>query len=98
MAIRAGILWLTQKKPGQFYITMYVCSFGFGKNWNYASFTVPVVVCHYRLDVLWGKPIKLIQVVATSEFHEYWWNDLEIIFLVPAAFCRASEARTQSRP
>ena len=25
-----------------------LCSFGFGKNWNYAFFTVPVVVCHYR--------------------------------------------------
>ena len=23
------------------------------------------------LDVLWGQPIKLIQVVSTSEFHEY---------------------------
>ena len=30
---------------------------------------------HYEtpciLDVLWGQPIKLIQVVSTSEFHEY---------------------------
>ena len=25
----------------------------------------------YLLDVLWGQPIKLIQVVSTSEFHEY---------------------------
>ena len=25
----------------------------------------------YILDVLWGQPIKLIQVVSTSEFHEY---------------------------
>ena len=25
----------------------------------------------YVLDVLWGQPIKLIQVVSTSEFHEY---------------------------
>ena len=24
-----------------------------------------------RIDVLWGQPIKLIQVVSTSEFHEY---------------------------
>ena len=23
------------------------------------------------IDVLWGQPIKLIQVVSTSEFHEY---------------------------
>ena len=25
----------------------------------------------YFIDVLWGQPIKLIQVVPTSEFHEY---------------------------
>ena len=25
----------------------------------------------YPIDVLWGQPIKLIQVVSTSEFHEY---------------------------
>ena len=25
----------------------------------------------YVLDILWGQPIKLIQVVSTSEFHEY---------------------------
>ena len=25
----------------------------------------------YLLDVRWGQPIKLIQVVSTSEFHEY---------------------------
>ena len=25
----------------------------------------------YVVDVLWGQPIKLIQVVSTSEFHEY---------------------------
>ena len=25
----------------------------------------------YVLDVLWGQPIKLIQVVSASEFHEY---------------------------
>ena len=24
-----------------------------------------------ELEVLWGQPIKLIQVVSTSEFHEY---------------------------
>ena len=23
------------------------------------------------VDVLWGQPIKLIQVISTSEFHEY---------------------------
>ena len=25
----------------------------------------------YVIDVLWGQPIKLIQVVSTLEFHEY---------------------------
>ena len=29
------------------------------------------VVYRYTLDILWGQPIKLIQVVSTSEFHEY---------------------------
>ena len=37
----------------------------------------------YILDVLWGQPIKLIQVVSTSEFLEYWWNGLDFIFLSP---------------
>ena len=26
---------------------------------------------HSTIDVLWGQPIKLIQAVSTSEFHEY---------------------------
>ena len=46
----------------------------------------------YLINVLWGQPIKLIQVVSTSEFHEYWWNDLDFIFLIPSTCCRASEA------
>jgi hypothetical protein len=29
------------------------------------------IVHKYLLDVLWFQPIKLIQVVSTSEFHEY---------------------------
>ena len=37
----------------------------------------------YILDVLWCQPIKLIQVVSTSEFHEYWWNDIDFIFFRP---------------
>ena len=44
------------------------------------------------LDVLWCQPIKLIQVVSTSELHEYWWNDVDFIFFVPSACCRDSEA------
>ena len=46
----------------------------------------------YPLDVLWGQPIKLIQVVSPSEFHEYWWKDFGFIFFVPSTCCRASEA------
>ena len=62
------------------------------------KFRLNVCFIPYLLDVLCRQQIKLFQVVSTSEFHEYWWNDLKNIFLVPAAFCRASEARTQSRP
>ena len=35
---------------------------------------LPCIYCtcvQYVLDVLWGQLIKLIQVVTTSEFHEY---------------------------
>ena len=28
-------------------------------------------ICRCIVDVLWGQPIKLIQVVSTSKFHEY---------------------------
>ena len=52
------------------------------------------MVNSYLLDVLWGQPIKLIQVVSTSEFHEYWWIDLEFTFFVPSTCCRASEVQT----
>ena len=51
---------------------------------------LPQQVC--VLDVLWCQPIKLIQIVSTSEFHEYWWNDVDFIFFIPSIFCRASEA------
>ena len=36
------------------------------------------------LDVLWCQPIKLIYVVSTSEFHEYWWNNIDFNFFVPS--------------
>ena len=54
--------------------------------------TVPMIVWHGSLGprggggsivVLWGQPIKLIQVVCASEFHEYWWKDVVFIFLSP---------------
>ena len=35
------------------------------------------------LDVLCRQPIKLFQVVSTTEFHEYQWNNVVFIFLSP---------------
>ena len=46
----------------------------------------------YTVDVLLGQSIKLIQVVSTSKFHEYWWIHFGFIFFVPSTCCRASEA------
>ena len=37
----------------------------------------------YIVDVLWCQPIKLIQVVSSTEFHEYWWNDFDFILSSP---------------
>ena len=37
-------------------------------------------VTRYVLEVLRGQPIKLIQVVSTSEFHEYWWKGVPWLF------------------
>ena len=34
------------------------------------------------VDALWSQLIKLIQVVSTSEFHEYKWNNIVFIFFV----------------
>ena len=34
----------------------------------------------WLVDALWCQPIKLIQVVSTSEFHEYWWKDVDFFF------------------
>ena len=39
--------------------------------------TLPkTVLTLYILDVLWGRPIKLIQVASNSELRENQWNDL----------------------
>ena len=54
------------------------------------SATIYAVFGKYLLDVLWGQPFKLIQVVSTSEVYQYWQNDLDFIFLT---CCRASEVR-----
>ena len=48
----------------------------------------------YILDVLWGQPIKLIQVVSNSELRENQWNDL-LFFEIVASHCfGASEVQT----
>ena len=51
---------------------------------------IPLAI--YALDILCRQQIKLFQVISTSEFYEYWWNDLDFIFFVPSTCCRASEA------
>ena len=35
------------------------------------NFSSPPAISRATVDILWGQPIKLIQVVSTSEFHEY---------------------------
>jgi hypothetical protein len=44
------------------------------------------------VDVLWGQPIKLIQLASNSELHENQWNDLGFFF--PSSCCGASEVQT----
>ena len=46
----------------------------------------------YVLDVLWGQPIKLIQVASNSELRENQWNDLLFFEIVPSHCFGASEA------
>ena len=51
----------------------------------------PVQGSAYIIDVLWGQPIKLVQVASTSELHENQRNDLVFFKINPSHFCRASE-------
>ena len=44
---------------------------------------VPFLWARWLVDVFWCQPIKLNQIVSTSEFHEYWWNDIDFIFCCP---------------
>ena len=46
------------------------------------------------VDVLWGKPIKLVQVASTSELCENQRNDLLLFEIVPSHFCKASEVQS----
>ena len=47
----------------------------------------------YLVDVLWGQPIKLVQVASTSELHENQQNYLLFFEIVPCHFCGASEVQ-----
>ena len=46
----------------------------------------------YTVDVLWGQPIKLIEVASNSELRENQWNNLLFFEIVPSHCFGASEA------
>ena len=48
----------------------------------------------YILDVLWGQPIKFIQVASTSELLENQWNVPLFFDIVPSHCFVASEVQT----
>ena len=60
-------------------------SFKNGENFH-PSFLPRLVTAHLK-DVLWYQPIKLIQLISTSEFHEYWWNDFDFLFFSFPPLC-----------
>ena len=45
------------------------------------------------LEVLWGQPIKLVQVASSSELHENQQNDLVFFEIIHSHFCRVSEVQ-----
>ena len=49
---------------------------------------------NYLVDVLWGQPIKPIQVASNSELRENQWTDLLFFEIVPSHFFGASEVQT----
>ena len=51
-------------------------------------------ILSYILDVLWGQPIKLIQVASNLELHENQWNDLLFFKIVPSHWFGASKVQT----
>ena len=65
---------ILQKLLGALHIQLAV------QHWTEQKERDSMYVVYYILDVLWGQPIKLIQVVSTSEFHEYWWNNGNLNF------------------
>ena len=63
-----------------FFACLKWCSFP-GKKPSHSSF-LPLPKGFFQYIVLWCQPIKLIQVVSTSEFHEYCGKTL-ILFFCP---------------
>ena len=75
------------------------------QTFNFAETTTPqhlasqkCVKNYYFLDdVLWGKPIKLVQVASTTELSENQGNHLLFFEIVPCHICGASEVQTKNR-
>ena len=64
------------------WLSLKACSLntmGWNQSWS-IKYIALFQYCLSTLDVLWCQPIKLI---STSEFHEYWWNDIDFIFFCP---------------
>ena len=58
----------------------------FGFQIRFISKTVHII------DVLWGQPIKLIQVASNSKLRETQWNNLLFFEIIPSHCFGASEA------
>ena len=89
--------WLCYRKnePGRFPFIGFIWKVR-GFFWHCLAYGIDKC---YILDVLRGQPIKFIQVLSTSEFHEYWWKEIVCFFkILPSPFCKASEEQTWKRP
>ena len=53
-------------------LLLRLCFYGTNVSW----WTFWTCLTLYIVDVLWGQPIKLIQVASNSELHENQWNNL----------------------
>ena len=52
----------------------------------------------YVLDILWGQPIKLIQVASNSELHENQLKDLRFFEILPSICARTELADSMVTP